>query len=158
MKEWIKHSHKYKRWLMNNLYSFSEFIKSLFFIFLWILLNFLLNLFFFIFFIFWILFFSFQECKHQFENRRWNCLTVEDDTVFGPISSIGKLLFCYTYKVFLLWRQGFEQFYSMFSNKNVRDESINSSSPLNIFLEISSQKPFLYYFYDKKVIFHFIIL
>ncbi|XP_059611738.1 protein Wnt-5 [Phlebotomus argentipes] len=30
-----------------------------------------------------------QECKHQFKNRRWNCSTVDDDTVFGPITSIG---------------------------------------------------------------------
>ncbi|GAB0088308.1 Protein Wnt [Sergentomyia squamirostris] len=30
-----------------------------------------------------------QECKHQFKSRRWNCSTVDDDTVFGPITSIG---------------------------------------------------------------------
>uniref|UniRef100_A0A1B0EZB1 Protein Wnt n=1 Tax=Lutzomyia longipalpis TaxID=7200 RepID=A0A1B0EZB1_LUTLO len=28
-----------------------------------------------------------QECKHQFGSRRWNCSTVDDDTVFGPITS-----------------------------------------------------------------------
>ncbi|XP_058820409.1 protein Wnt-5 [Topomyia yanbarensis] len=30
-----------------------------------------------------------QECKQQFRHRRWNCTTIEDDTVFGPVSNIG---------------------------------------------------------------------
>ncbi|XP_053693451.1 protein Wnt-5 [Sabethes cyaneus] len=30
-----------------------------------------------------------QECKHQFKHRRWNCTTIEDNTVFGPVSNIG---------------------------------------------------------------------
>jgi len=28
------------------------------------------------------------ECQYQFRNRRWNCTTVDDTTVFGPVLSI----------------------------------------------------------------------
>ncbi|XP_050086373.1 protein Wnt-5 [Anopheles aquasalis] len=38
-----------------------------------------------------------QECKHQFRNRRWNCSTVDDVTVFGPISNIGSPEIAFVY-------------------------------------------------------------
>lgn len=40
--------------------------------------------------LFCIIVLSFQECKRQFKNRRYNCETVNDDSVFGPITSLGK--------------------------------------------------------------------
>ena len=32
-----------------------------------------------------------SECQYQFKDRKWNCSTVDDSTVFGPILSIRKL-------------------------------------------------------------------
>lgn len=31
-----------------------------------------------------------EECQWQFKDRRWNCTTVDDSTVFGPILVSGK--------------------------------------------------------------------
>ncbi|XP_030556298.1 protein Wnt-5 [Drosophila novamexicana] len=32
---------------------------------------------------------SIQECQFQFKNRRWNCSTTDDVTVFGPMTGLG---------------------------------------------------------------------
>uniref|UniRef100_A0A1B0ABK5 Protein Wnt n=1 Tax=Glossina pallidipes TaxID=7398 RepID=A0A1B0ABK5_GLOPL len=29
-----------------------------------------------------------KECQFQFKNRRWNCTTIEDNTVFGPMTGL----------------------------------------------------------------------
>lgn len=31
-----------------------------------------------------------NECQYQFKNRRWNCSTVDDTSVFGHVLNIGK--------------------------------------------------------------------
>jgi hypothetical protein len=33
---------------------------------------------------------SIEECQYQFQDRHWNCSTVRDGTVFGPVISHGK--------------------------------------------------------------------
>ncbi|KAG5681206.1 hypothetical protein PVAND_010662 [Polypedilum vanderplanki] len=38
-----------------------------------------------------------QECQHQFQHRRWNCSTVDDDSVFGPVSAIGSPEMAFVY-------------------------------------------------------------
>ncbi|CAG9802506.1 unnamed protein product [Chironomus riparius] len=38
-----------------------------------------------------------QECQHQFQHRRWNCSTVDDNTVFGPVSAIGSPEMAFVY-------------------------------------------------------------
>ncbi len=35
---------------------------------------------------------SIEECQYQFQDRHWNCSTVRDGTVFGPVLSHGKSL------------------------------------------------------------------
>lgn len=33
--------------------------------------------------------FGILECQHQFHDRRWNCSTVSNESVFGPMLRIG---------------------------------------------------------------------
>lgn len=36
--------------------------------------------------------FTLQECQFQFKNRRWNCSTTDNVTVFGPMTAFGEYL------------------------------------------------------------------
>lgn len=38
-----------------------------------------------------------QNCKLQFKNRRWDCQTIDDPTVFGPVISIGSSEMAYVH-------------------------------------------------------------
>ncbi|ENN78243.1 hypothetical protein YQE_05394, partial [Dendroctonus ponderosae] len=40
-----------------------------------------------------------NECKYQFQNRRWNCSILGDINVFGPVFTIGKRKPCILEKI-----------------------------------------------------------
>ncbi|CAH1784942.1 unnamed protein product [Owenia fusiformis] len=40
-----------------------------------------------------------HECQYQFRNRRWNCSTVDDDSVFGPITEIASREASFTHSI-----------------------------------------------------------
>lgn len=41
-------------------------------------------------FIFGICYITSQECQFQFKNRRWNCSTTDNVSVFGPMTAFGE--------------------------------------------------------------------
>jgi wingless-type MMTV integration site family protein 5 len=36
-----------------------------------------------------------EECQYQFQDRHWNCSTVRDGSVFGPVLYHGKIFRCF---------------------------------------------------------------